>query len=501
MIKNAVVLGGGSAGFLAALTLRRRVAGLALTIIRSPDIGIIGVGEGTTPYVPTHLLDYLGLREDQIFKEAQPIWKLGIKSLWGPRPSFNYTFRKQLNFRYKDLPKDNGYYFDDDMKGAELTSAFMDANKVFSRRTNGSPDVKHGHAWHLENHKFVTYLEARARDFGIKIVDATVQEVQQDDQGITGLLLDNGETARADLFVDASGFRSVLLGQTLGEPFQPFTDSLFCDRAVVGGWKREEEPIQPFTVAETMDAGWSWRIDHEETINRGYVYSSGFMDDAAAEAEFRRKNPKVGETRIVKYRSGRFRRGWVKNVVAIGNSAGFVEPLEATALLVICLESRSLADTLSQLDASPTPTARELYNRYTGRVWDDIRDFLAVHYRFNTRTNTPFWQHCWHHTALHGAEPLVEFYQENGPTTLPQALLVPPESPFGLDGYLTYLVGQQVPHKKRHSPSASEKAFWTSLRQQIGGLTSGAADVRESLKAIRSPSWSWKREAGPRQPS
>jgi tryptophan 7-halogenase len=491
MIKNIAVLGGGSAGFLAAITLRRRVAGPEVTVIRSPEIGIIGVGEGTTPYVPTHLTDYLGLREDQIFREAQPIWKLGIKSLWGPRPSFNFTFRKQLNFRYKDLPKDNGYYFDDDMEGAELSSAFMDANKVFLRQKNGSPDVKRGHAWHLENEKLVRYLEARARDFGVKIVDATVQEVQQGDSGVTGLVLDNGETVRADLFIDASGFRSVLLGQTLGEPFQPFTDSLFCDRAVVGGWKREDEPIQPYTVAETMDAGWSWRIDHEETINRGYVYSSGFMDDTAAEAEFRAKNPKVASTRIVKYRTGRYRHSWVKNVVAIGNSAGFVEPLEATALLVICMESRALADTLTQLDASPTPTARQLYNTYVGRVWDDIRDFLAVHYRFNTRLDTSFWQHCRNHTALHGAEPIVRFYQENGPTTLPQAILVPTESPFGLDGYLTYLVGQQVPHKKRHTPSAQERAFWAKLRQQLTGLSSQAVDVKETLKAIRSPSWSW----------
>src|SRR5205814_5969658 len=146
----------------------------------------------------------------------------------------------------------------------------------------------------------------------------------------TGRRLESGAVLDADLFVDASGFRAQLLGKTLKEPFYSYKDSLFCDKAVVGGWKREAEPIKPYTTAETMDAGWCWQIEHEHHINRGYVYSSSFISDEAALAEFLRKNPKVAiQPRVVRFRTGRYQRTWIGNVVAVGNATGFVEPLEA----------------------------------------------------------------------------------------------------------------------------------------------------------------------------
>src|SRR4029077_4005543 len=138
--------------------------------------------------------------------------------------------------------------------------------------------------------------------------------------GITALHLESGERVTADLFVDASGFRSELLGRTLEVPYLSFEQYLFCDRAVIGGWPRTDEPIKPYTVAETMDAGWCWQIEHEKWINRGYGYASNFITDKAALDEFLKKNPKVtNEPRVVKFRSGRYARNWVGNVVGIGN--------------------------------------------------------------------------------------------------------------------------------------------------------------------------------------
>src|SRR5205085_6173192 len=133
-----------------------------------------------------------------------------------------------------------------------------------------------------------------------------------------------GAVASADLYIDCSGFRSLLLGQTLKEPFVSYKSTLFCSRAVISEWNRTDEPIQPYTTCETMECGWCWRIDHENFISRGYVYSPEFISDSDAEAEFRRKNPRVESTRIVKFVSGRYERCWVKNVIAMGNSAGFV---------------------------------------------------------------------------------------------------------------------------------------------------------------------------------
>src|SRR5687768_12344672 len=125
MLRSLIVLGGGSAGFLAALTLRRRLPQIAVRLIRSPDLGIIGVGEGTTPAFPKHLHEFLGLRAAEFFHEAQPTWKLGVRFLWGPRPSFNYTFSLQLDARLRDLPKANGFYCDEEFDFADVYAALM----------------------------------------------------------------------------------------------------------------------------------------------------------------------------------------------------------------------------------------------------------------------------------------------------------------------------------------------------------------------------------------
>ena len=161
----------------------------------------------------------------------------------------------------------------------------------------------------------------------------------------------------------------MLLGKTLGEPFVSFKQQpVLRPRGRRRLGPRTDEPIQPYTTAETMDAGWCWQIEHEHRINRGYVYCSAFISDEDAEREFRRKNPKVGPTRIVKFVSGRYERAWVKNVVAIGNACGFVEPLEATSLAVICDECDSLVNSYDDCDFQPTSTIRREFNKRAALV-------------------------------------------------------------------------------------------------------------------------------------
>src|SRR5262249_38091396 len=276
----------------------------------------------TTLPVINHLHGYLRLEPGEFHRIAQPTWKLGIRFLWGPRPYFDYVLNRQFDLRFPGLPKGPGYYCDD-VPDFGFSSALMTPNRAFPRRPDGLPQITRDPAYHIENEHFVTFLEQYARRLGVEITDDTVVEVKQDERGVAGLVLASGTTATADLYVDSSGFRSVLLGQTLGEPFRSFTSSLFNDRAVVGGWDRTNEPIKPYTTAETMDAGWCWQIEHENRINRGYVYATAFVSDGEAEREFRRKNPKVSTTRIVPFVTGRYERPWVKNVVAVGNASGF----------------------------------------------------------------------------------------------------------------------------------------------------------------------------------
>jgi len=304
-------------------------------------------------------------------------------------------------------------------------------------------------------------------------------------------VLKSGRTATADLYIDCSGFASLLLSRTLQEPFQSFKASLFCERAVWGGWERTDEPIRPYTTAEAMNAGWCWRIDHEFLINRGYVYSSAFLSDDEAGQEFRAKNPKVEMTRPVKFVSGRYERSWVKNVVGIGNSSGFVEPLESTSLGVICDESDSLVNSLIECDRRPTLTIIRQYNKRFALKWDNIRDFLAVHYKFNTGLDTPFWRECRDKCDLGGAAEVVEYYQENGPGTYHHQTLLNRLSQFGLEGYWALLIGQKVPYKLAYIPAPQELQIWQQIQEAFKSKGLAGVSVKEALTLVRSPDFNW----------
>ncbi len=493
MIQSILVLGSGSAGLIAAISLKRKIPQLAVRIVRSPDIGVIGVGEGTTPNFPRHLFEYLGISRKDFYALAEPTWKLGIRFLWGPRERFDYGFALQLDSHWTDLPRPNGYYCDEDFRNTDVPSALMEHGKVFARQPNGGgPDVQPWHAFHIENKKLVDVLELVARKVGVAFTDGKVSGTERGPHGIAGVILEDGQRLEADFFVDASGFRSELLGRALAEPFVSFERSLFCDRAVVGGWDRTTEPILPYTTAETMDAGWAWQIEHEHHVNRGYVYSSEAISDDAACEEFRRKNPKVSaDLRVVKFRSGRYRRLWVDNVVAIGNAGGFVEPLEATSLMVVCSETQTLIDLLKHCALTPTPTMRQLFNSVLTRTWDEIRDFLALHYQLNTRLDTPFWQRCRTETDVSGIAPLLEFYSENGPTGLARHVLRSIETDFGIEGYLVMLVGNRFPYAGRHTATPEERAAWNAHRARFVAEAENGFTVAEALAMVRHPGWRW----------
>lgn len=487
-ISSVVVLGGGSAGLIAALTLKRKLPQLSVRVIRSPDIGVIGVGEGTTIAFPHHLFEYLKLKPHTFYAEAEPTWKMGVRFIWGSRKAFSYSLAFECEKHLPQLSRPNGYYYNDAFPWLGPASAFMAQGKVFPRQPNGMPLMHPNHAFHVENKKLVAWLERRCHEERVTFTDATV-EVERGGQGIEALVTESGERVTAGLFVDASGFRSELLGRALGEPFRDYQDALLCDRALIGGWPRTTEPVLPYTTAETMDAGWCWQIEHEHFINRGYVYSSAFIGDEAAQTEFLRKNPKVATTpRLVKFRAGRYERSWVGNVVAIGNASGFVEPLEATALGVVCGEANGLAECLLDSVCDPTPTMSHVYSRYSGERWDDIRNFLALHFKFNSLVDTPFWRACRADVRLHGAQDVVDYYGENGPSIITGSLLVPPASPFRIDGYLTLLVGMNVAYDRPYSPPPHEQKFWQLYCLKLAEDARRAMDVREALRAIRSPS-------------
>jgi len=497
VVRDVIVLGGGSAGFMAALTLKLKVPELSVRVIHSSDLGIIGVGEGSTVVLTRFLHHYLRLAPAKFFELAQPTWKLGLKFIWGPGDSFHYTFGAGPISQAKGLTRPVGFFCEPDLTHQDMHSALMTQDKVFERSPRGGPAVHSAVAYHFENHKFVRFLHDAARAAGVEVRDVKVVDVATDERGVRSLKLASGEELTADLFVDASGFASALLGKALAEPFVSYAPSLFNDRAVVGGWDREPgDPIRPYTTCATMNSGWMWQIEHETRINRGYVYCSSFISDDEAEREFRAASPKVaGPTRIVKFVSGRYERSWVKNVVAIGNATGFVEPLEATALGVIAMQCRLLADCLVDSRRRPNEPLRRCVNDYHSRNWDAVRRFLAVHYRYNTRLDTPYWQHCRAATDLAGAEEVVDFYRANGPSLLATDILIDKFDQFGLAGYYAMLLGQRIPHDAPYEPTAAERAAWSRGVAAMDDSARKAFPVAEALAAVRTPGWKWETTA------
>jgi len=496
-VHRVVVLGGGSAGLLAALALKRKLPQLSVRVVRSPDLGIIGVGEGTTLPFPKFLFQYLGLSKQAFYAETGATWKLGLRFLWGVRPVFYFPFADEPVRRLDGLPRPPGFYAGDELAILGPVSALMHAGKAFPRRLDTWPQFQTDYALHIENARLVAWLEKSVREAGVEFVEGTVLQADSAEHNgeriVTALTLRSGEQLEADLFVDASGFRAELIGRLFEEPYVRYDRTLFCDRAIIGGWTRTDEPILAYTTCETMEAGWCWQIEHETFINRGYVYSSPFLCDDAAREEFLRANPKVNpeKTRVIRFPSGRRARMWVGNVVAIGNSGGFVEPLEATALGNICLLCSELVETLAQTQCAPTPGMIGIWNRNANEQWDDVRDFLAVHYAFNTRLNNEFWRTCRSEVDLAGAAPIVDLYRENGPIHGHDWVTFRRNCAFGIGSYLALLVGQRVPYDRPALIIDAEQARWAQWQAHFASEAQRGCDVRECLAAIRHPAWNW----------
>ncbi len=490
-VQEVTVVGGGSAGLLSAITMKRHLPALRVRLVYSSKIPVIGVGEGTTRSMPPFIHGFLGIPPTLFHHQVKPTYKRGIKFLWGPRDHFHYTFTNQLDIQAPDLSKPNGFYCFDDFLYADVSSSLMEEDMAFEKSPAGLPIVQDDVAYHLENQLFLAFLDQEARRLGVQLIDDEITEVTQTGDGISELKLKSGASVSSDLFIDCSGFRSELIGKALNEPFMDFSSSLFCDRAIFGGWERTDEDLKPYTTAETMNSGWAWQIEHDHLINRGYVFSSKFVSDEEAEREFRERNPKVTDTRLLRFSSGIRRRRWVKNVVAIGNSAGFVEPLEATSLTMITDHLTKLALTLADSDLTIRPKVRELYNRVTDEHWQAVRCFLALHYKFNTRLDTEFWQACRNDSDLAGAENIVEYYQQCGPGTLWADSLIGRDDPFGWEGYLAILHGQKVPTDRLFHPPREEIERWKGYQKSFREKGKSGMNLHEALQIIRSKRWKW----------
>jgi len=493
-IRQIAILGGGSAGWLAAVTLKRKLPEVEVTVVQSPNVPVIGVGESTTAFIPHFLHKLIGLDRKQFYEQVQPSWKLGIKFLWGdPAVShFHYPFDDVFTSEPPGTNKRSAFFCLEEIGDPSHFYGLMNRDRSpCVRGANGSHVVNEGFGYHIPNAPFLAYLQRKSIELGAMLIEGDVTAVpRREDGGVEALELTDGRRVEADLFIDASGFPSVLLGRELEEPYLTYSNALYCDTAVIGSWQRDGT-ILPYTTAETMDHGWAWRIEFVDKVTRGYVFSSAFTDADTAAAELRAKNPELtGELRTLKFTSGRRQRYWVKNVAAVGNAAGFVEPLEATALHMILEQMLSLTLLLRETNGRPAERSIEKENLRYANLWDEVRDFLALHYKFNRWSGSAFWQHCRRETPLGAVEELVEFYRNAGPARMCDAC-IPPGSIFGYQGYVTLLIGMRVPCDYEVHHTEAQLQAWQRHCDMIGRNIANTLPVREGLAAVMQLHWQW----------
>jgi len=264
-------------------------------------------------------------------------------------------------------------------------------------------------------------------------------------RGIKSLLDKENNSYSADMFVDCSGFYSFLLEKKLGSAYISYKNSLFTDTAIVGSVDNKGE-VRPFTQATTMDNGWCWSVPMRGEDHRGYVFSSDHCSIEHAEAEMRALNPAIGPLSIKKFKTGRHEHYVFGNVVSIGNSYGFVEPLESTGIHMIIHHISTLVSNFE--DLKDNESLHRLLNKDMGQRWDYLRGFLAIHYKFNKKSNSEFWRDARNNVSIEGFEEIIDIYKTMGPLSslnLSTIGLVEKQihdSLFGIHGIDTILLGQ-----------------------------------------------------------
>jgi tryptophan 7-halogenase len=483
-IKSVGIVGGGTAGYLTALALRKRLPNVEVTIIESSKIPIIGVGEATTPVLPKLLHYYLDIDICEFYREVQPTWKLGIKFDWG-KPGegfFNFPFDLGLLLE--------SHLYTGNVNAATLESRLMSADRVPLYKTGKDTYFPAFHwlpyAYHLENRRFVKFLHGQLMKRGLKILDREILEarVTPDGEEIASLLTDAGEELKYDLYVDCSGFSSFLMGKALGSKFISYEKSLFTDRALVGAIPREGL-MKPYTTAWTMDHGWCWHIPHTNEDHIGYVHASAFCSPEEAERELRQKYPQIGKTRLISYCSGRREHFWKGNTIAIGNSYGFVEPLESSALHMIAEEINWLVSCFPRT-RNEIGTRTYLNHRVNGE-WDMLRAFLAIHYKFNERRKTPFWRACQETTDVGLAAGFIQLFSERAPLSYCARELRPFDdhlnNQFGRYGWDNVLMGLGV--EGNYVQPAVSRETWDIMHAGGDELVESAMNQNDALQLLQ----------------
>jgi tryptophan 6-halogenase len=401
-VRRIVIVGGGSAGWMTALTFARSLLdrGVEITVLESPTVGIIGVGEGSTPWL-RGFFDSLGIEEAEWMPACHATYKCGITfDGWSTKPGFERYFHAFASMLDNLTMTQFVHNVEARVKGANVHAHpdrfFIAARLAAARRAPKAPenfpfDVWHG--YHFDSVLLGQFLHRKALERGVRYKVCHVTHASLDAGGaIASVGTQEGETIEADLFVDCTGFTGLLIDKALATPFISFSNNLFNDAAVAMPSPLGES-IPSETVSTAYKHGWAWKIPLTSRYGNGYVYSTQFCSPEAAETELRRNLGLLESdtpARHLKMKIGRVTKHWNKNCLAVGLSQGFIEPLEATALLFIQQTAAGFVEFLEQGDLSEA--AHDRFNQRVNEHFEGTRDYIVTHYKTNTRRDTEYWR-------------------------------------------------------------------------------------------------------------
>lgn len=402
-IRNILIVGGGTAGWMSAALLNRFLPSerCRVTLVESAEVGIIGVGEATVPPLVS-FLKAIGVDEDECMVATHASYKLGIRfhnwvrggeSFWHPFGAVGGQIDRVQVFQHW-LKCLRAGQTDGTYDSYSLQALLGEMNRA-PRRLGGSSPVmeQRGYAYHLDAREFAAFLTRLCVRRGVRRVVDNVRAVNLDERGhIRNVETGANGTLEADLFIDCTGFAGLLIERALGDPHVSWSDQLLCDRALALPLAYDPE-MAPYTRATALSAGWVWRIPLSHRVGSGYVFSSRFISDEDAAGELLAhvgQDPARAEPRLLRMRIGRRSNFWVKNCVAIGLSAGFLEPLESTGIFLIQRGAEALLENFPDRQFAE-PLARR-YNRQIGAAYEEVRDFIILHYILTQREDSAFWK-------------------------------------------------------------------------------------------------------------
>jgi tryptophan halogenase len=398
-----IIVGGGTAGWMAAAVLAKVLAGSSceITLVESEAIGTVGVGEATIPSLQA-FHNLLGVDERDFLRATRATFKLAIQfqdwrtvgeSFLHPFGSYGVDTSHTLFQSYWLKRRQDGR--PSPLEEWSVTGLAASLGRFGPLPSNESSALRHlSYAYHLDAVLYARFLRAYAENLGVRRIEGVVVDVAVNQRGLVdSVRLRDGRAIGADFFIDCSGFEALVIEKALKAGYIDWSHWLTCDRAVAVQCESASD-LSPFTRSTARESGWQWRIPLQHRVGNGYVYSSAHLSDAEATARLteRLEGAPLSAPRLLQFKAGRRKKAWVGNCLALGLAAGFLEPLESTSIHLVQTGLARLFALFPDRDFDPAISAE--YNRLTAFEYERVRDFLILHYAASKREDTPFWRHC-----------------------------------------------------------------------------------------------------------